>query len=118
MANTTYFEMKTGQTSAVLDVVLSDSRGPVDLTGFAWVKLTVRRRPAAAVINAVAMTADADQIDNPGRVTFAFTGSYADIVPGEYDIEINGQDAGGLLHPFPVSESEPFGKLIVLPTLT
>lgn len=117
MANNTEFEIKTGQTSAVLSVVLSDSRGPVDLTGFAWVKLTVRRPPGTAVIAAVAMTADADQTANPGKVTFAFTGSYATITPGEYDIEIKGQDAGGLVHYFPVSEDEPFGKLIVLPTL-
>lgn len=109
--------MKTGQTSAVLDLVLSDAKGPANLTGFTSVTLTVRREPAAAVINAVAMTADADQTANPGRVTFAFTGSYATIIPGEYDIEINGWDAGGLKHPFPVNEDEPFGKLIVLPTL-
>lgn len=117
MANNTVFEMKTGQTAAVLTVVLSDADGPVDLTGWAWVKLTVRRKPGTAVIAASAMTADADQVANPGKAIFAFTGANATLTPGVYDIEIKGQDAGGLVHYFPVSETEPYGKLVVLDVL-
>jgi len=117
MVNNTVFEMKTGQTAAVLDVVLSDADGPVDLSDFDWVKLTVRRPPGAAVIDAEEMTADADQSANPGRATFAFTDSFADITPGTYDIEIKAQDGSGKIHYFPVSETEPYGKLVVLDVL-
>ena len=116
MVNNTVFEMKTGQTAAVLDLVLSDAQGPVDLSDFEWVKLTVRRPPGAAVIDAEAMTADADQSANPGKATFAFT-TDADITPGVYNIEIKAQDGSGKVHYFPVSETEPYGKLVVLDVL-
>lgn len=113
----TTFEMKQGQTGAVLSATLSDADGAVDLSTFAWVKMTVQAPPAAAVIDAVACTIDPDQTTNPGVITFAFTGSYAELQPATYSLEFTGQDGAGKIHVFPVSATTPYGTLVVLAPL-
>lgn len=101
------FEMKQGETGKVLSVTLRDSAGPIDLTGWSAVTMTARQGNGDPVIDDEPCSiTDADN----GVVSFAFTGAFANISPGEYDMEFRGVDVADGVHIFP---SDGYGTLIV-----
>ena len=92
MANPTPdFIWKKGDNSTPLDLTLKDEDGAVDLTGYTLSFVMTARGASTRLIDS-AVTIDADQVTNKGRVTYLPTDPQADLDVGWYEAEVKGTD--------------------------
>lgn len=115
------WRIKQGEVGKVLEGVLSDEDGAVDLTG--WT-VTVTASPSVGgtpVIDDAACTIDANQTANKGKVTLTLDSTTANIAPSEngYYLEFSGTAPGGAVYKFPNRKAADasYGRLVVRKSL-
>lgn len=109
--------LKQGEVGKVMTVTLKDANGAVLLTG-KTVVFSARQsiNSETAVIDDAVCTVDPDQVNNKGKISYAFTSTTAaiDLNENGYYVEFK-VTGGGVTQYFPLkfSKDESYGRLIV-----
>ena len=118
MAYNEEYILKRGEVGSVIDFVLRDDDGPVNLNGWT-VTLTAKLGDEdAAILNGACVLAPDQPTTGKGKGTFTFDEASADIPAGSYKLEFKGIAPGDNVHYFPKSKVRAYASLIVIDPLS
>lgn len=116
-----YWRFKQGEVGKILEGVLSDEDGPVNLAGWTVTVTASSTVGGDPVIEDASVTPDPDQSANPGKFTFTLDSTTANIAPNEsgYFLEFSGTGPGGAVTKFPNRKSldQSYARLVVRKSL-
>jgi len=112
---------KQGEVGKVLEGVLSDEDGAINLSGWTVTVTASKSVGGDEVISSAACAIDADQDANRGKITFTLDGTTANLDANEngYFLEFTGVAPGGAIFRFPNRKAveQSYGRLIVRKSL-